>query len=135
VLALVATAVVVAGLGAALAATYRSRSNDTTTTTSRRTGAPSSVSNTKPVIDDIRATATGADLYWRDDGWPGAAHVLILYSSQGVETRDTAGSPQPLEYTGKPKYCFAVAVADHQERRSDPKCINAAQPDQLVPGL
>jgi hypothetical protein len=125
---LILAVVVVLAAGGGLAYAFRPQ-NGTPTTTG--TTAPS-VSDVLPVIEQILETKDGADLYWRDDGWPGAAHVLILYSSRGSSIENTANSPQPLQFEGQPQYCFRVAVQGHQERKSQPMCIHGAQADELV---
>ena len=80
-----------------------------------------------PVISEVEPTSEGIALHWADTGRPDAGHVLLTFSSAPPGRYPLTGSPQPLNYGGRPKYCLVVARADDLSQRSAPTCINGAE--------
>jgi serine/threonine protein kinase len=83
-----------------------------------------------PEIERVEETATGGVLVWNDKSHPDKPHVLLTYSSGPVNIEDLKSVRQPLRYSGKPRYCFVVALKDDLTRKSQPECINGATPAQ-----
>jgi len=114
----------------ALASTTSATSTSTSTSTSTTKAPLQGPQITKLTI----LTANSVSLDWVDTVDPTAAHVLIAYTTGGKKQQyPITDSPQDVEFpsAGSP-YCFEIAAIGTTLRRSDPKCINGADPDVIV---
>ena len=78
-------------------------------------------------------SATSVSLDWVDELDPSAAHVLIAYTSGGKKQQyPITDTPQDVQFAANAPYCFEIAAIGSTIRRSDPKCVNGADPAVVV---
>jgi serine/threonine protein kinase len=111
----------------------------TTASTEAPTTTSSSTTTTRaplPLPEITKLTvvsATSVSLDWVDDLDPTAAHVLIAYTSGGKKQQyPITDTPQDVQFAANAPYCFEIAAIGSTIRRSDPKCVNGADPAVVV---
>ncbi len=119
-------------------ASTASTATDTSSTAPADSTTTAAVTTTKvvppgPEITDFTQVSPGqVSISWRDTADPTAAHVLVAYSATGKEQNPMTGSPQEVNFAAGSGYCFEITAIGSTIRRSEAKCVNGADPTQLV---
>ncbi len=103
---------------------------ETTTTVKATT---TTTAPTGPQITDFKMISpSSVSITWKDTVDPTAAHVLVAYSTGPKEQHPVTDSPQDVNFTAGAAYCFEITAIGATIRRSEPKCVNGADPAVLV---